>query len=225
MNIQQLNNLVRSLGASALGAGRVDDILGEFPNLSPAITRGLGTGISILARVSGRVLDEITDRPTRLYFHHYRRLNHLLDLAAHAVTARLLEDGYEAVPIPASQTIDWVNQTGHISHKAVAKRAGLGWLGRNNLLVTPAWGSHVRLVTVLTDAPLVAGDGQPQLGDGCGKCTACVTACPAHALGESYRDYDRDLCLAKMKEICKAANIGHYICGICVKPCRGNQNC
>jgi len=217
---EELARIAKSYGAAAIGTARIEDILNGFPSLSRELTSGLHTGISVAVRLSGRILDEITDRPTRLYFHHYRRLNHLLDLTAHSITALLLEDGYEAVPIPASQTIDWQNQTGHLSHKAIAVKAGLGWLGRNNLLVTPAWGAQVRLVTVLTDAEF---DEDRMVENDCGNCRACVEVCPAGALGETYRDYDRDGCLIKMKEMCKMAGIGHYICGICVKACRGKK--
>jgi epoxyqueuosine reductase QueG len=220
VNREELVKIANFHGVSAMGTACVDDILDRFPLLSDTLTKGLHTGISILVRVSSGVLNEITDRPTRLYFHHYRRLNHLLDLVANIFTCKLLDEGYEAVPIPASQTIDWENQQGHISHKAIAVKAGLGWLGRNNLLVTPSWGSQVRLVSVLTDAEFEPGNTSP-VEDGCGKCTACIKACPAGAIGQSFREYDREECLVKMKELCKMAGIGHYICGICVKVCRG----
>lgn len=218
MENSELARIAHSLGITAVKAGRVDDVLPHFPLLSTTLTRGLSTGISMAARLSARVLEEITDGPTRLYYHHYRRLNHLLDLAAHVVSARLLDEGWEAVPIPASQTIDWENQRGHISHKAVAVRAGLGWIGRNNLLVTPRWGSQVRLVTVLTNAQF---EECSPLGNGCGSCRACIDVCPAGAIGESADDFRRMDCFAKVKELAKRAGIGHYICGICVRACPG----
>lgn len=221
MDTEELSRVTHSLGITAVRSGRVDDILPHFPLLSPAITRGMCTGISIAVRVSGRILEEITDRPTRLYYHHYRRLNHLLDMAAHIVTLRLLEEGHDAVPIPASQTIDWENQRGHISHKAVAVRAGLGWIGRNNLLVSPRWGSQIRLVTVLTNAEF---EDPPVAKGECGTCRACIEVCPAGAIGESASDFRRTDCLAKVKELAKLAGIGHYICGICVKACKGKRS-
>lgn len=209
------------MGAAAFGTARVDDLMDRFPLLSADLARGLVTGISVAVRLSGRILDDIEDRPTRLYFHHYRRVNHMLDMIAHTITTRLMEDGFDAVPIPASQTIDWENQAGHLSHKVIAVKAGLGWIGRNNLLVTPSWGSQVRLVTVLTDAE---AKSQTPMEESCGTCRACITACPAGAIGESPGEFDRDRCMAKVKELSKLAGIGHYICGICVKACRGKRS-
>jgi len=66
--------------------------------------------------------------------------------------ARGLEaKGKKALPIPASQIIDWEKKLGHLSHRQVGVHLGLGFYGRNNLLVHPEYGSQLRLVTVLTD--------------------------------------------------------------------------
>jgi epoxyqueuosine reductase QueG len=223
MNISELSGIVKPFGDLRLATAPVSDILEAFPLLSPSLSRGLDTGISVGVRVSGRILGEIVDQPTRLYLHHYRRLNHLLDLVAHTITSRLLSEGFDAVPIPASQTIDWENQLGHLSHKAVAVRAGLGWIGRNNLLVTPEWGSQVRLVTVLTDAE-IEGRNILDGDEGCGSCRACIPVCPADAIGETHEEYEKFECLTAMKEMCKRANVGHYICGICVRACDGRRS-
>ena len=64
------------------------------------------------------------------------------------------KEGYQSLPIPASQVLDRENWYAAISHKAVARMAGLGWQGKNLLLITPQFGSRVRLGTVLTEAPL-----------------------------------------------------------------------
>jgi len=83
---------------------------------------------------------------------------------------------------------------GELSHKAIARAAGLGWIGRSLLLITPDFGPRVNLVTVLTDADL-----QPDkpLSDRCGSCTACVRACPVGALKprrfEGYPGRTKDL--------------------------------
>ncbi len=78
---------------------------------------------------------------------------------------------------------------GEISHKAVARTAGLGWIGKSALLVTPALGPKVCLVTILTDMPLPAG--RP-MRNRCGHCQRCVAACPVKALkGASFEDRPR----------------------------------
>jgi len=68
---------------------------------------------------------------------------------------------------------------GEISHKAIARAAGLGWLGKCMLLVTPQFGPRVSLVSVLTGMDLAAGEPLPNR---CGACTRCIDACTARAL-------------------------------------------
>lgn len=167
-------------------------------------------------RVSERVLRAITDHPTRHYLHHYKTINYLLDHIALKITLAIESMGSQALPIPASQIIDWDKQTAHLSHKMIALRAGIGWIGRNNLLVHPNYGAKIRLVTVLTDLPLIENK---MVEGGCGECRKCIEICPARALKESHKDYDKDACLDKLKYFSKTYGIGQYICGLCVKVC------
>ena len=120
----------------------------------------------------------------------------------------------------SSQVIDWDDQLAHLSHKHVAVEAGLGWIGRNNLLVTPQYGARVRLGTVLTDMPLPAG---APLEEDCGECRACIEACPAGAIAEVQEDFDHVGCYEKIREMIKEVNIGQNVCGVCVKACRGKE--
>jgi epoxyqueuosine reductase len=69
--------------------------------------------------------------------------------------------------------------------RAAAHRAGLGWFGKNTLLLLPGLGSWFVLGSVVTDAPLVAPAGQSAPsphGSGCGRCVRCLDACPTGAL-------------------------------------------
>ena len=152
----ELKGIALLQGISAFGAGRIDDLRIHFDALSPDYTERLLYGISIAVRVSNSVLSGVIVGPTRHYLHHYKMLNLLLDQTALKLTLAIQETGYNALPIPASQIIDWEKQTAHLSHKMIALRAGIGWIGRNNLLVHPEFGSKIRLATVLTDVPLEA---------------------------------------------------------------------
>lgn len=70
--------------------------------------------------------------------------------------------------------------TAPLSDKRWAARAGLGWIGRHTLLVTPRWGSWVNLGELLTTEPCDAYDHPlPSL---CSRCNLCVDACPNRAL-------------------------------------------
>lgn len=84
-------------------------------------------------------------------------------------------------------------------HKTVAVCAGIGWIGKSALLVTPEFGSAVRLTSVLTDAPLTVDkiiEKSP-----CEKCNVCKEACPAHAIvGNVWRQgVERDYIVNVLK--------------------------
>lgn len=70
--------------------------------------------------------------------------------------------------------------------KAWALRAGLGWQGRNSLLVHPRLGSYVLIGLLLLDCPLPSTFPTPcPLPDACGRCRRCVEACPGGAIVEN----------------------------------------
>lgn len=216
-NTETLKTFALDLGASLFGVADITGIREEFL-LGDEVKKKFDRGISMGKRLIGGVLDEIKDRPTRLYFHHYRQLNFFLDRAAFLLSSRIQELGYNALPIPASQILDWENQKAHLSHKKVGHLAGLGWMGRSNLLINPEYGARFRLVTVLTDMPLVKGS---PLKDGCGECMECLDVCPARAIKEKREDFDHWACFEKLKEFRKMGIVGQHICGVCVKACSG----
>jgi epoxyqueuosine reductase QueG len=168
--------------------------------------------------LSDAILEEIENQPTPLYFHHYQRVNILLDTIGLIVTSTIQGLGYEAIPIPASQLVDWKNQKGHLSHKHVARAAGLGWIGRNNLLVNEQSGSRIRLVTILTDLPLTINSSSIK---NCGSCRNCLSVCPAGAIRERQEDFDHLRCYEQLRAFAKALHFSHNICGVCVKACKG----
>ncbi len=213
----ELKNLAISSGVSAFGAGSIEDLRTLFEALPPDQTDGLSSAVSIGVQVSDSVLKGIIIGPTRHYLHHYKTLNLLLDQTALKIALAIQGRGYNALPIPASQIVDWKEQTAHMSHKMAAVRAGLGWIGRNNLLVHPDLGSRIRLATVLTDMPLKTD--APVERD-CSGCKRCIEACPVSAIGETHKQWNKEACLEKLKYFAKAHHVGQYICGLCVKVCR-----
>jgi len=70
---------------------------------------------------------------------------------------------------------------GRLPHKTVALNAGLGFIGKNNLLVTEQYGCAVMLGKVLTTAPFVTMSKAP-MEPQCGDCTICVDVCPTKTL-------------------------------------------
>ncbi|MFP3669514.1 tRNA epoxyqueuosine(34) reductase QueG [Priestia sp. SIMBA_032] len=69
--------------------------------------------------------------------------------------------------------------TGELSDRAVAERAGIGWSGKNCAIITPEFGSYVYLGEMITDIPFPP---DKPIEDGCGTCNKCVDACPTGAL-------------------------------------------
>ncbi len=218
-NYSELQELAEKWGAALFGAGEAGRLLQSSPHMTPALSSGLEKTVSMGILLSRKILEDIQDHPTKLYFYHYRRVNNALDQLAVIVANRIQSLGYQALPVPASQTADWEKQTGLVSHREMAHAAGLGFRGLNSLLVNPRLGAQVRLVTVLTDMPLEVD--RPLEENHCASCMACVSLCPAGAIGERPEDFDRWACYEKLKEFSKTHNIGHHICGICVKACSG----
>lgn len=218
-NTDKLRQIAMDQGMAVFGAALLDPIRQTFhPEIAQA-AQELKCGISAGFRLSDPTIDDIADRPTLLYKHHYKVANYTLDRAAAQMGAYIQSRGYQALPIPASQTIDWEKHLGHLSHKAVAAQAGLGWIGKAALFINPEHRARLRLVTVLTDMPLEAG--RPN-NNNCGDCQLCIKACPAGAISD--QGYDKPKCIAKLREFSHLPGIGQYICGVCVKVCRGGQD-
>lgn len=93
--------------------------------------------------------------------------------------------------------------TAPILEKAWAVEAGLGWIGKNSLLVTPDYGSFVLLGVLVLDAecdvydtPLAEGGGEGRTV-GCGSCTRCIDACPNGAI-VAPRVIDTRRCISRL---------------------------
>lgn len=192
----------------------------EVTGIGDLTAKELPFAVSFGIVLSRGILETLSDGPTQLYLHHYRQLNYRLDMIAYFLGRSIEREGFRAVPFPASQVTDWQRQRGNINHKKVGAMAGLGWIGRNNLLVNPLYGARVRYNTVLTDMPLEA---HRQTDYDCGECVRCVEVCPAGAIRMDQEGFDHWGCFDMLKSFRKERNIGHHICGVCVKACGGQQ--
>jgi len=200
--------------------------LSELKLNPPDLLHGFTRAVSIAIQLPVSVFETILDKPTPIYAATYQTANRILDDLAFRTAVAIQKDGFNSLPIPASQVLDRKNWYAAISHKAVARMAGLGWQGKNLLIITPQFGSRVRLVTVLTNAPLIA---DTPLKNRCGSCLLCHDSCPAHAikgvntLGH-YEDREKALhfsrCVEKLtKDFATLTGIGTPICGICITVC------
>ena len=116
--------------------------------------------------------------------------------------------------------------TGELIDTAVAQRAGLGFIGKNGLLITPEYGSYVYLGEIITNIEFTPDE--PFIGD-CGDCTRCIRACPPKAL-LGNGSMNAKLCLSyqtQMKELMpedmrKKIGDNIYGCDICQRVCPYN---
>jgi epoxyqueuosine reductase QueG len=157
------------------------------------------------------------------YLNHMAVVNNRLDRIAARLARHLFRLGASALAIPASRRTDEIRICGAVSHKLVARAAGLGWIGRSCLLITPQWGPRVRWATILTNARLSAtGEPQPER---CGHCSECASICPANAIAgiSFHEDQPREarLDVGRCRENARHAydSIGFNCCGLCLWVC------
>jgi len=96
----------------------------------------------------------------------------------HEVLDRILRK-FEAIFPADSKTWRYVD-TGPLSDRALAAQAGLGWIGRNGMLIDEERGSYFFIGTLLTS--FENDISASEVADRCGACTRCIDACPTDAI-------------------------------------------
>ena len=186
------------------------------PELHPA-GREFPRAISLIKACPIRL--ESYDEPTLhdAWEETYHEMNQVLEWVRH-----FLEEQRIRHSVPRGQ--DAGRLVGNFSHKFAATRAGLGWIGKNTLLVTRKYGPRVRPATVLVDLDLPRGE--PITESLCGDCRECVDACPHGCIkGVTWYPgidrasmFDAFLCSFKRKE--SIPLIGRMSsCGMCMVAC------
>jgi epoxyqueuosine reductase len=200
-----------NLGFTAWGAARVEPLSEEAAWLSAWVERGFHADMAYLARTV-----DIRRNPSHEGFFPGARTLVMVALPyAHAAPPasslaaalaayargrdyhRVVREKLEKL---VSQVEGWAGNvrsrifvdSAPVMEKAWARRCGVGWIGKNSLVVTPRAGSLVVLGGFVTTLEL---EPDAPAGDGCGDCDACVRACPTAAIG-TQRTVDAGLCLS-----------------------------
>jgi epoxyqueuosine reductase len=223
----RITDLAAAAGCGFLGVADLTTARDFVRAQGGDVVAGFPKAVAIGIALPHAIVDQLPDRAERAVAvsyqsHAYTIVNQRLDLTASQVAGLLQRDGHRALPIPASERYDDERICAVFSHKLAAHLAGLGWIGKSCLLITPQAGPRVRWTSVLTDAPLPA-TGVP-MGEQCGDCTECVDVCPVRAYtGRAFREgeprsarYDA----AKCQHYLRAEGGAPYgTCGMCLFVC------
>ena len=200
------------------------DIVGfaDLREVSPREFSHLPAAVSIGVRLSDQIVQQIKNGPTMLYAYNVSVANSLLNEIALRASNYIQNAGFDALFIPAAQS----SRKSKIlfQHKTAATCAGIGWIGKSALLIHPEHGPRLRLVTVLTDAPLTQY-GEPVRESKCGSCKSCVDVCPVGAI--KGVDWKRGINVHEYFDLKKCQKyidtegllLDKPVCGICISAC------
>jgi len=98
-----------------------------------------------------------------------------------------------------------------VSHRVAAEHSGIGWRGKNELIVNPIYSCAIRLASVVTDLPL---ERTTPLDGSCGDCRACLKACSFLRFKDRLNNY-REQC----RRYINSLGLEDTVCGKCIKAC------
>lgn len=212
----EVKKLLYDCGADLIGIG----------DMSEVENCHFKTGISIAVALSKNIIIDLQKAPTKEYYDLYHSLNKKLNEIVMAGEDFLKERGFEAYAQTTGRVEVNQKRLSKLPHKTVATRSGLGWIGKNCLLVTSQYGSAIRISSLLTNAPLKCDE--PVNQSYCGTCSQCVKNCPAQALKDSLwtvgmpreKIMDIEKCYKKQVEVMsKNTGIKTDLCGKCFAVC------
>jgi epoxyqueuosine reductase len=217
-----------------------EDYIYGFADLTGLLDRkfeGFHYGISIGRKLDKDLVDPVIQGPTKEYYTHYKQINNDLAQLTFNISNDLNNNGIESINIEPTVTTNDLDTTysktlrTDLSHKMVATRAGLGWIGKTDLFVSKKIGPRLRLVSILIKS-MVIPKSKTIDKSRCGMCNLCVEICPAKAangmlwnINVKREDFfDPWKCRKQCAEFGKTIlGLDARICGICVAVCPVGQ--
>ena len=197
---QFIKSTAQELGFSFCGISKAEFLTEEAPKVEEWLRRGYQGKMSYLENYFDKRLDPAVLVPgarsvVSLVYNYYPKKelphNNQLKIAKYAYG----EDYHFVVKEKLSQFIDRIHEhigdvhgrafvdSAPVLERAWAKKGGVGWVGKNSLLLNREMGSFFFLAELILDLELEY-DGPVK--DYCGTCTACMDACPTDAIPEPY---------------------------------------
>jgi epoxyqueuosine reductase len=166
-----------------------------------------------------------TDRPTGLISSYAWGNDYHNVLTERMKTLIAYIEDLNGKPVPNR----WYTDTGPILERDLAHRAGLGWIGKNSMLINPRMGSYFFLSEILLGIKL---EPAPRFhADRCGSCTRCIQACPTGCITD-HRTIDSRRCISYLTIELKGpiprpmrSLVGNRVfgCDVCQQVCPWNQ--
>lgn len=164
----------------------------------------------------------ISTTPSMVYQELYDTSNRVLDdISYHLTNYIITKLGYKAIFFPRDcyYNIDVLvdNPNAAFSHVIAGYYAGMGSIGDSHNLITKEFGPRLRIVSILTDAPITQDEMLKK--NLCIHCKKCLRSCPSKCFSENEDSiYNMDK-VACTKYHVMIKNEHHWPCGICVNVC------
>jgi len=115
---------------------------------------------------------------------------------------------------------------GLVLYPPLAVEAGLGWIGRHGLLITPQFGPRQRIAAIfvnIDNLPIANTNEHSWIGEFCNQCGKCIKTCPANAILNQPIKHSSERKTHITRGKCLPVFVSQEGCSICIKECTFNQ--
>lgn len=156
-----------------------------------------------------------------------------IEAAPSRVTQVMIMKTYDDLGVAANKIAEFLRKNGYSAmaghplggmslYPPQAMSAGLGWIGRNGVLITQEFGPRVRIASVFTsieNLPFAISNNHSWISDYCDSCAICIRMCPPQAIREESISHDSGRVTYTYQDRCFRYFAENYGCSICIKVC------